>query len=56
MQNGDGLLLERSYTLSLLGENADVSLSFNLYQEGSDLLEQAVINLGQSDLSEYARP
>ena len=55
MQNGDGLLLDRSYTLSLLGENADVSLSFNLYQEGSDLLEQAVINLGQSDLSEYAQ-
>lgn len=55
MKNGDGLILERGYTLPLLGENANVSLSFNLYQEGANVLEQAVINLGQSDLSEYAQ-
>ena len=53
-KNGEGLILERTYTLSLLGEDAYVSLIFNLYQEGSDLLEQAVIHLGKSDLKEYA--
>ena len=31
-----------------------VTLTFNLYQEGSDILEQAVINLGQSDIEDYA--
>ncbi len=55
MKNGEGLLLERNYTLPLLEENANVSLSFNLYQEGANLLEQVVINLGQSDLNEYAQ-
>ena len=33
----------------------DVSLTFNLYQEGSNILEQAVISLGQSDIKEYAK-
>lgn len=55
MKNGEGLILERSYTLPLLGEDASVSLSFNLYQEGVDLLEQATVNLGQSSLDDYAR-
>ena len=55
MKNSEGILLERDYTLPILGENADVSLSFNLYQEGAGLLEQAVINLGQADLDEYAQ-
>ena len=55
MKNGEGLILERSYTLPLLGEDADVSLTFNLYQEGADLLEQATVNLGQSSLDDYAQ-
>lgn len=55
MKNSEGILLERDYTLPILGENADVSLSFNPYQEGAGLLEQAVINLGQADLDEYAQ-
>lgn len=54
MKNGEGLILDRTYTLPLMGENANVTLTFNLYQEGSDILEQAVINLGQSDIEDYA--
>lgn len=55
MKNGEGHILERDYTMPILGEDADVSLSFNLYQDGADLLEQAVVTLGQSDLDEYAQ-
>ena len=54
MKNGEGLILDRTYTLPLMGENANVTLTFNLYQEGSDILEQAVINLGQADIEDYA--
>ena len=54
-KNGEGVLLERDYTLSLLGEDADVSLAFNLYQENGNVLDQAVINLGASDLDTYAK-
>ena len=55
MKNGEGHILERDYTMPILGEDADVSLSFNLYQDGADLLEQAVVTLGQSKLDEYAQ-
>lgn len=54
-KNGEGVLLERDYTLSLLGEDADVSLAFNLYQENGNVLDQAVVNLGASDLDTYAK-
>ena len=54
-KNGEGVLLERDYTLSLLGEDADVSLAFNLYQENGNVLDQAVINLGASYLDTYAK-
>lgn len=55
VRNEAGLILDRTYALSILGENANVSLTFNLYQEGSNILEQAVISLGQSDIKEYAK-
>ena len=31
------------------------SLAFNLYQENGNVLDQAVINLGASDLDTYAK-
>ena len=55
MRNDEGMLLSRDYTLPLLEEDASVSLSFNLYQEGDNRMEQAVVNLGQSDLNSYAQ-
>lgn len=55
MRNDEGMLLSRDYTLPLLEENTSVTLSFNLYQEGENRMEQAIVHLGQSDLSSYAQ-
>ena len=54
MKNEEGAITERNYTISLLDEDASVSLSFNLSRDGVNLLEKEVIHLGQSGLDEYA--
>ena len=54
MKDEENTVVERIYTLPLLDEENTVTLSFNLYQYGSDLLEQATVLLGQEELQTYA--
>ncbi len=51
--NGDDVLLSRTYTAELLGAQADLSLSVNLYQYGENLVEQCRADLSSGDLETY---
>lgn len=55
LKNDASKLINRDYMLSLFGENVSVSLYFNLYQEGTDQLEQCTINLNKPDLNGYEK-
>lgn len=52
--NGEGVLLERGYTLPILGEDSQVTLDLNLYRYGEDRVDQIVVTLGDSGLQSYA--
>lgn len=52
--NGEGVLLERGYTLPVLGKDALVTLNLNLYRYGEDRVDQIVVSLGDSGLQDYA--
>lgn len=52
--NGEGVLLERGYTLPILGKDSQVALDLNLYRYGEDRVDQIVVTLGDSDLQSYA--
>lgn len=49
----EGVILNRDYALNVLGEDASVTLFFNLYQSDADLLEQCTVRLEKQSLEEY---
>ena len=51
----DSTLINRDYTLFLFDENVTATMHFNLYQEGSDKLEQCTINLTERKLEDYEK-
>lgn len=53
MKNEEGFLLYRDYTIPVLGDPADVSLKFNMYDYGKNKLESCTINFQENDLEKY---